>query len=114
MEIKAWQVEVDRWIKTYGVRYFDISTNTLLLNEEVGEMSRLIARQYGEQSFKKHTTPEEAKAMIKDEIGDVLFVLTCIANQLDIDLEEVIRENMHKKTSRDGTRHLNNQKLKPQ
>lgn len=112
MEIKAWQDTVDHWIKTYGVRYFDIKTNTLLLSEEVGELSRLIARRYGEQSFKQNVTETEADRRIADEIGDIYFVLTCIANQLDIDLQEVLIQNIAKKTDRDATRHQNlNKKL---
>lgn len=111
MEIKTWQECVDTWIKTYGVRYFDVKTNTLLLNEEVGELSRLIARQYGEQSFKNETSAEEAANKIKDEIGDIFFVLTCISNQLDIDITQVLSDNMEKKTARDSQRHFDNEKL---
>ena len=112
MTIKEWQTKVDSWIKEYGVRYFDVTTNTLLLAEEVGEFSRLIARKYGEQSFKKKRTPEEIKKEIQDEIGDILFVITCLSNQMDVDLEKVLEQNISKKTTRDQTRHLTNPKLK--
>ena len=105
MSIEEWQKTVDKWIKKYGVRYFDIKTNTLLLSEELGELARLIARRYGEQSFKNNTPDIEVDAAIKDEIGDMLFVLTCISNQLNINLEEVVKDNMEKKTNRDATRH---------
>lgn len=111
MELNKWQEKVDNWIKTYGIRYFDIKTNTLLLTEEVGELARLIARQYGEQSFKNETSATEASSMIADELGDTLFVLTCIANQLDINLDEVLAENIKKKTNRDAERHHKNDKL---
>jgi len=110
--IKLWQQKVDEWIHNYGVRYFDIKTNMLLLTEEVGELSRLIARQFGEQSFKHPVTEIEVKGQIEDEIADIFFVLTCISNQLDIDLEEVLEKNLRKKTNRDATRHQDNAKLK--
>lgn len=112
MTISEWQVKVDSWIKKYGVRYFDEMTNTLLLNEEVGELSRLVARQYGEQSFKKETPPEEIKLQIADEMSDILFVVSCLANQMDIDLTKAIHQNFQKKSKRDATRHLENEKLK--
>jgi len=105
MEIKDWQKKVDDWIKTYGVRYFDVKTNTLLLSEELGEVSRLIARRYGEQSFKKETDMNDVDDRIAEELGDMLFVLTCICNQLSIDLEQVVEKNLRKKTSRDASRH---------
>lgn len=109
MTISEWQSQVDKWIKEYGVRYFDIKTNNLLLMEEVGELSRHIARKYGEQNYKRPTQSEEG---IKDEMGDILFVLTCMANQMEIDLTEILKKNIDKKTNRDKTRHHNNQKLK--
>ena len=109
MEVKEYQDRVDRWIKDYGIRYFDERTNGLILMEEVGELARLIARIYGEQSFKKKI---DEKKELKNEIGDVLFVLTCLANQLEISLEEAIEDNFIKKTDRDRERHRNNPKLK--
>ena len=111
MHLGEWQKQVDQWIQQYGVRYFDIKTNTLLLVEEVGELSRLIARQYGEQSFKESMTEQETKKAISDELGDILFVATCIANQLEIDIETILSENLTKKTRRDGQRHIQNKKL---
>lgn len=108
MEVKEYQDRVDRWIKDYGIRYFDEKTNGLILMEEVGELARLIARIYGEQSFKQKI---DEKKELKNEIGDVLFVLTCLANQMEIDLDEVIEDNFIKKTDRDRERHRNNPKL---
>ena len=98
---------VDQWIKTYGVRYFSELTNMAILTEEVGELARQMARTYGDQSFKQGETPN-----LGDEIADVLWVLLCLANQTGIDLEEELRRNIEKKTSRDKTRHINNEKLK--
>lgn len=111
MTIATYQDKVDQWIKKVGVRYFDVLTNTILLNEEVGEFSGLIARVHGEQSFKKENDKQDTKAKLGDELADVLFVLTCLANQLDIDLEQVIESNFAKKNQRDGQRHINNNKL---
>ncbi len=111
MELKEVQEQVDNWIKTYGVRYFSEVTNTLLLVEETGELARLISRKYGEQSFKKDISKEEIKSKIEDEISDVFFVLTCLANQMDIDLENAFRKNIDKKSKRDNKRHINNPKL---
>ena len=111
MEIKTLQKKVDNWIKNYGVRYFDEMTNLALLIEETGELARLIARKYGEQSFKKQISDEEIQKNIADEMADILFVLTCLANQMDIDIETAIKENFEKKTSRDNLRHKNNPKL---
>lgn len=111
MTIQEYQQKVDVWIQEYGVRYFDEKTNALLLTEEVGEFCRLIARKYGEQSFKEDISEEEIQERISDEIGDILFVLTCLANQMNIDLIEVIKNNMNKKTNRDQYRHRNNPKL---
>jgi NTP pyrophosphatase (non-canonical NTP hydrolase) len=112
MTIKEYQIEVDTWIKTIGVRYFNELTNTALLAEEVGEVSRLMARIYGEQSFKNNITPEEQREMLADEMADVLWVLTCLANQTGVDLEEAIQKNFDKKNKRDHSRHLLNEKLK--
>ena len=101
------QQEVDTWINSIGVRYFSELTNLAQLMEEVGELARIISRKYGEQSFKIG----EAEDSLPDEIGDVLFVLICIANQTGVDLSKVFRENLAKKTSRDKNRHVNNPKL---
>jgi NTP pyrophosphatase (non-canonical NTP hydrolase) len=107
MEISALQKEVDTWIKTYGVRYFNELTNTAILMEEVGELARIMARKYGEQSFKN----KEEEKQLGDEMADVLWVLVCLANQTGVDLEEAMKKNMEKKTSRDKDRHKNNEKL---
>ena len=106
MTIKEAQERVDAWIKEYGVRYFDELTNMAILTEEVGEVARIMARRYGEQSFK-----EGEKSDLGDEIADVLWVLICIANQTGIDLTEALQKNLDKKTKRDNKRHINNQKL---
>ena len=111
MTLNEWQKEVDNWIKLYGVRYFDISTNTLLLAEEFGEYARLIARKYGEQSFKNKTDEACVDDNIKEEMADMLFVISCMANQLGIDLTEILKANLEKKTNRDNERHLKNPKL---
>jgi len=111
MHIKTLQKKVDDWINKYGVRYFDEKTNMILMMEETGELARLIARKYGEQSFKKQVDGSKIKESIADEISDILFVLTCLANQMDIDMEIAIKNNLRKKTLRDNTRHLKNQKL---
>ena len=111
MEIKALQNKVDKWIKEYGVRYFDEMTNLALLMEETGELARLMARKYGEQSFKKQMPDKEIQKSIADEMADIIFVLTCLANQMDIDIETAIKENFDKKTSRDNLRHKSNPKL---
>ena len=108
MEIKALQEKVDQWIKKYGVRYFDEMTNTAMLMEEVGEVARIMARRYGEQSEKESDKNKD----LGEELADVLFVLTCLANQTGIDLEEAIQKNFEKKTTRDATRHIDNDKLK--
>ena len=105
--IRKAQQMVDHWIKTYGVRYFSELTNMAVLTEEVGEMARIMARKYGDQSFK----PGE-KTNLGDEMADVLWVLLCIANQTGIDLTEELRKNIEKKTQRDKERHINNPKLK--
>ena len=111
MEIKTYQKEIDNWIKEFGVRYFDVKTNTILLMEELGEFSRLVARLHGEQSFKSKIDEQKAKENLKEEIADIYFVLTCLANQLEVDLESVVLENLKKKTTRDKDRHKNNPKL---
>lgn len=111
MKISALQKTVDSWINTTGVRYFNELTNTAILTEEVGEVARLMARIYGEQSFKENLNQLEAKEKLADELADVLWVLTCIANQTDINLEDAIQKNLDKKSSRDKDRHRNNQKL---
>ena len=108
MEIKEAQHLVDNWIKTTGVRYFNELTNTAILMEEVGEVARIMARQYGEQSFKKSDTGVN----LADEMADVLFVLICLANQTGIDLTDALEKNMQKKSIRDADRHKNNDKLK--
>lgn len=109
MTIQDAQNIVDQWIKTNGVRYFNEMTNMAILTEEVGEVARLMARLYGEQSFKKS---DESKDL-GDEIADVLFVLICISNQTGINLTEALEKNLHKKTQRDSQRHINNTKLQP-
>jgi NTP pyrophosphatase (non-canonical NTP hydrolase) len=107
MEISALQKTVDDWIKEYGVRYFNELTNTAVLMEEVGELARIISRQYGEQSFK---AGEDASGLA-DEMADVMFVLVCLANQTGVDLTEAIQKNLDKKTKRDKDRHWSNEKL---
>jgi NTP pyrophosphatase (non-canonical NTP hydrolase) len=113
MYLNEYQQKVDDWIKTHGVRYFEEKTNTLLLVEEVGEFARLIARQYGEQSFKSSENENEIKMQLEDELADILFVTVCLANQMGMDLEKIIQRNFNKKTNRDAERHKNNVKLKP-
>lgn len=107
MEISELQRQVDNWIKEVGVRYFNELTNTALLMEEVGELARIMARKYGDQSFKKNETAEH----LGDEMADVLWVLICLANQTGIDLTEAFKKNMEKKTIRDADRHKGNEKL---
>ncbi len=107
MTIEEAQRYVDEWIKEYGVRYFNELTNMAILTEEVGEVARIMARKYGEQSFK-----EGDKNELADELADVLWVLICISNQTGIDLTEAFRKNLEKKTDRDNKRHINNPKLK--
>lgn len=108
MTIKEAQNTVDNWIKKYGVRYFNELTNMAILTEEVGEMASIIARKYGEQSFKE----SDPKNSLEDEMADVLFVLICLANQTGVDLTQALEKNLNKKTNRDADRHLNNKKLK--
>lgn len=107
MTLEEAQRSVDDWIKTYGVRYFSELTNMAVLTEEVGELARIIARTYGDQSFK-----EGEKHDLGDEMADVLWVLLCLANQTGVNLTEAFRKNLEKKTSRDKERHKNNPKLK--
>ncbi|MEM9985565.1 MAG: nucleotide pyrophosphohydrolase [Bacteroidota bacterium] len=108
MTIKEAQETVDQWINTIGVRYFSELTNTAMLMEEVGEVARIMARQYGEQSFKQ----SDKEVNLADEMADVLFVLICFANQTGVDLEEALKKNLEKKTKRDRDRHKENEKLK--
>lgn len=108
MTISEAQNKVDEWIKTYGVRYFNELTNMTILTEEVGELARIMARTYGDQSFKKSDMDKN----LADEMADVLWVLICLANQTGVDLTEAFNKNMEKKTSRDKERHTNNDKLK--
>lgn len=107
MELKELQHKVDEWIRTYGVRYFNELTNMAILTEEVGELARVMARKYGEQSFKAGE-----KDNLADEMADVLWVLTCLANQTGVDLSEAMEHNFAKKTQRDGERHKNNPKIR--
>ena len=108
MEIKDAQKIVDKWIKEYGVRYFDEMTNTAILMEEVGEVARIMSRRYGEQSEKESDKGKD----LGDELADVMFVLICLANQTGINLEEALQKNLDKKTNREKDRHHNNEKLK--
>lgn len=107
MTIREAQDKVDQWIKTYGVRYFNELTNMAVLTEEVGELARIMARKYGEQSFK-----EGEKQDPSEEMADILWVLICLANQTGVDLTEALRKSFEKKTKRDRERHINNPKLK--
>ncbi len=107
MTILEAQSMVDKWIKTIGVRYFNELTNMALLSEEVGELARIIARKYGEQSFKEG----EENSDPADEMADILFVLLCLANQTGVDLTTALEKNLHKKSARDKNRHINNPKL---
>ncbi|MFM2337516.1 MAG: hypothetical protein RL115_709 [Bacteroidota bacterium] len=116
MTIHAAQQEVDEWIKTVGVKYYSELTNMAILTEEVGELARHIARQYGEQSYKEGTVPpltgEVRRGLLADEMADVLWVLICLANQTGVNLTEALKKNFEKKTNRDADRHQNNEKLK--
>jgi NTP pyrophosphatase (non-canonical NTP hydrolase) len=107
LTINEAQQKVDQWIKTYGVRYFNELTNLALLTEEVGELARIVARMYGEQSFKESDTQRS----LSDEMADVLWVLICLANQTGVDLSDAFEKNLQKKTARDHQRHKNNRKL---
>ena len=106
MTIEEAQLKVDEWIRTIGVRYFNELTNMAILTEEVGELARIIARKYGEQSFK-----EGEKEDLADEMADVLWVLVCLANQTGVDLTQALERNFEKKSQRDGNRHKDNRKL---
>ena len=106
MEIRELQQRVDEWIKSYGVRYFSELTNMAILTEEVGELARVMARRYGDQSFKAGE-----KDNLEDEMADILWVLTCLANQTGVDLEQAMERNFRKKTERDSERHKLNPKL---
>ena len=108
MEIKQAQKDVDAWIKRYGVRYFDELTNTCILMEEVGELARIMARRFGEQSEKE----SDKGADLGDEMADVLWVLLCLANQTGVDLQSAMQRNFEKKTRRDHSRHKDNPKLR--
>ena len=108
MTIEEAQRVVDDWINTTGVRYFNELTNMAILTEEVGELARIIARKYGEQSFKESDKGHD----LGDELADILWVLICLANQTDVNLTEALQKNLDKKNSRDATRHLENEKLK--
>ncbi len=107
LKLNEWQAQVDAWIKEYGVRYFSELTNTAILMEEVGELARLMARTYGDQSFKK----SDENKNIGDEMADILWVLMCLANQTGVNLDTALAENFKKKTLRDSERHKNNPKL---
>lgn len=108
MKLKELQDQVDHWIREYGVRYFGELTNMAILTEEVGELARIMARRYGEQSEKETDKDKD----LGDEMADVLWVLVCLANQTGVDLEEAVKRNFAKKTARDKTRHRDNPKLK--
>lgn len=110
--LKHLQSEVDNWIGHIGRGYFSEMTNLANLMEEVGEVARLMSRTYGEQSFKKGKEPNDIKSELADELCDVMFIVTCLANQMDIDLETAMTNNLAKKTGRDKERHKNNEKLK--
>lgn len=108
MSLQELQSTVDKWIKTIGVRYFSELTNTAILMEEVGELARVMARKYGDQSFKD----SDLNSSLEDEMADVLWVLVCLANQTGVDLDSAFKKNIDKKTKRDALRHINNEKLK--
>ncbi|MEI6151182.1 MAG: nucleotide pyrophosphohydrolase [Chitinophagia bacterium] len=109
MTLQEAQEKVDNWIKTVGIKYFSELTNLGILMEEVGELSRILVRKYGDQSFKN----KEEEVLLADEMADVLFVLICLANQTGVDLTTALEKNIEKKTLRDATRHQNNEKLHP-
>jgi NTP pyrophosphatase (non-canonical NTP hydrolase) len=112
MTINEAQKTVDQWVNTIGVRYYNELTNTAILMEEVGEVARLMARLYGEQSFKTPEQAASAPADLADEMADVLFVLICLANQTGVDLTQALHKNLEKKTARDAARHAGNEKLR--
>lgn len=107
LTLKQAQLEVDQWVKTIGVRYFNELTNLGILMEEVGELSRIMVRTYGEQSFKE----SDRKSNLSDEMADVLWVLICLANQTGVDLNDALQKNFEKKNTRDNSRHRDNEKL---
>jgi NTP pyrophosphatase (non-canonical NTP hydrolase) len=107
MTVAELQTQIDQWIKTIGVRYFNELTNMAILTEEVGEVARIISRQYGEQSFKKG----EENKLLADELADVIWVVVCLANQTGVNLTEALQKNLEKKSTRDKDRHINNTKL---
>jgi NTP pyrophosphatase (non-canonical NTP hydrolase) len=109
LTLRAYQSRVDRWVRAYGVRYFDEMTNLGILTEEVGEVARVMVRTYGEQSSKSEE--QDCKANLADELADVLFVVTCLANQTGIDLTAAVESNLEKKSRRDSRRHWENPKL---
>ena len=112
MTLQQIQNQVDHWINTIGIRYYNELTNTAILTEEVGEVARLMARIYGEQSFKSKEKEATAKQDLADEMADVLFVLVCLANQTGVDLTAALEKNLEKKSIRDAQRHAENKKLK--
>lgn len=112
MTLKTLQEEVDQWITTIGVRYFSELTNTAILTEETGEVARIMARLYGDQSFRTQEEKEAARTQLADEMADLLWVLVCLANQTGVDLTAAIQQNIEKKNSRDKDRHQNNPKLR--
>ncbi len=112
MTISELQQQIDAWIAQHGVRYFSELTNLAVLMEEVGELARLLSRTYGEQSFRQGLAPPDLQSAIADEMADVLFVLACLANQMNIDLTDAIKQNLEKKTNRDQQRHQQNPKLR--
>jgi len=112
MTIQEAQERIDEWINTVGIRYYNELTNTAVLMEEIGEVARLMARLYGEQSFKTQEQAASAKTDLADEMADVLFVLMCLANQTGVDLTDALHKNLAKKTKRDAERHAQNEKLK--
>ncbi len=112
MTLQQAQERVDAWINSTGIRYFNELTNTAILAEEVGEVARLMARLYGEQSFKRPEQAETAREELADEMADVLFVLLCLANQTGVDLTRALEQNLQKKDERDAERHARNEKLR--
>ena len=114
MTIQEAQQAVDEWIKTYGVRYFSELTNMVVLTEEVGELARVMARRFGDQSWKAGDprSTDNGKEALGEEMADVLWVLLCLANQTGVDLTEELKKSIEKKTKRDANRHINNEKLK--
>lgn len=111
MNIKEAQKTVDDWIKKYGVKYFSELSNTVILTEEVGEFAKIVVRLYGDQSFKTKEKEASAKQDLEEEMADIFFVLVCLANQMDIDLEQAFKKTIEKKTKRDKDRHHQNKKL---